>query len=72
MSSPNILENNSNNDNEEKNNLIKQFSRNIAKSFQSIKNSNISNKNNSESSPKKIIKKQEKSDKNLIKFFIRF
>ena len=72
MSSPNILENNSNNDNEEKNNLKKQFSRNIAKSFQSIKNSNISNKINSESSPKKIIKKKEKSDKTLLSSLFDF
>ena len=45
MSSTNILENNSVNINDKKSNLIKQFSRNFYKSFQSLKIACINNIN---------------------------
>ena len=53
MSSSNGLENNQINDNNENDNLIKQFSRNFTKNFQALKLSNKANKNFDESPPKK-------------------
>ena len=58
MSSSNGLENNQINDNNENDNLIKQFSRNFTKNFQALKLSNKANKNDDESPPKKIKKKE--------------
>ena len=58
MSSSNGLENNQINDNNENDNLIKQFSRNFTKNFQALKLSNKANKNFDESPPKKIKKKE--------------
>lgn len=64
MSSENILENNKNNENTDKNNLIKQISRNIINNFHSIKIiSNISNKNISRKIPQKMKKEMSESTK---------
>jgi hypothetical protein len=57
MSTNNEIENNIINNNNENDNLIKQFSRNFAKNFQALKLSNKPIKNNPESPPKKIKKK---------------
>ena len=51
-------QNNIINNNDENDNLIKQFSRNFAKNFQALKLSNKPNKNEVESPPKKIKKKE--------------
>ena len=59
MSSTNILENNSVNINDKKSNLIKQFSRNFYKSFQSLKIACINNINENGSPIKKKKKKQQ-------------
>ena len=59
MSSTNVLENNSVNINDKKSNLIKQFSRNFYKSFQSLKIACINNINKNDTK----IKKKRKSSK---------
>ena len=58
MSSSNTLDNNKMTINDGNNNLIKQFSRNFAKNLQTLKLSYVSNKNDSESSVKRIKKKE--------------
>ena len=58
MSSTNKLENNSVNINDKKSNLIKQFSRNFYKSFQSLKIACINNINENGSPIKKKKKKR--------------